>query len=143
MSLLNDPFIFSKEADITTKEILKRWGEIRQVPQTAVASAVTQPSRTFEGRTSAPIITRVDSDNRTWQGESSVRPVGDTRAYGPPSSQNTPPQNYSDLSTPNAPYAHGHNTGSAESYNGSPHRHSQFRSSASYQPGGIGITGAG
>jgi hypothetical protein len=149
VSLLNDPFVFSKEADITTKEILKRWGEIKLVPQMPVSSAVTNPSRTYEGKLAAPILTRVDSDNRQWQGESSVRPVGGPPGqavpYAPSSAHNTPPQNYDTLPTPNLPYAHAHSTGSAESYsaNGSPHRQSQFRSNSAYQPGALGITGTG
>jgi hypothetical protein len=109
---------------------------------------MTTSSRTHESRPTAPVVTHVDNDPRAWQGESSVRHVGGppNAVHAPSSSHNTPPQGFSDLGTPNLPYAHSHNTGSAESYGaaGSPQRQSQYRSSPySSKTGALGITNAG
>ncbi|PNS15876.1 Rho-type GTPase-activating protein 1 [Sphaceloma murrayae] len=89
--ILNDSSLFSSSADITTKEILKRYGDRARVP-TVHASSTPQPSSTFDGPapgsprgrdangrpTITPVATRVDRDEvqgNAWNNESSVRHV--------------------------------------------------------------------
>ena len=75
-------------------------------------------------------MTQVTPDPQAWQNESSVRHVGPgSMTYGTSSSVNTPPSQYQ--------YP------SQNDVQGSPNRHSQFRSSAMQKPGALGITGAG
>lgn len=144
--MLHDSSLFESNADLTTKEILKRWGEIGKVPQATVASTTAAGPRSQQPRPTVPAIQRRDTDDRLWQNESSVRHVGGpngSNAHG------TPPQhqgggggaNY-EFGTPNLPYAHRHPTGSTESH-GSSNRHSQYRSPAYQKQGALGITGAG
>nr|POF12942.1 rho-type gtpase-activating protein 1 [Quercus suber] len=76
--ILNDSTLFSKEADITTKEILKRYGERAKAPTVNNAHA-SGAANASNGTTSpTPIATRVDTDphmQNAWQNESSVRHV--------------------------------------------------------------------
>lgn len=147
--MLHDSTLFESSADLTTKEILKKWGEIGKVPQATVASPTTAGPRAQQARPNIPAIQRMDTDDRLWQNESSVRHVGG------PNPHNTPPQNHHhhqqhhggggreyELGTPNLPYAHRHPTGSTESH-GSPNRHSRYGSPAVQKHGALGITGAG
>lgn len=94
--ILNDSSLFSGSADITTKEILKRYADIGKssasalTPGSDVETGVNGTMRSKESRGSAPMITRVDEnpfqDSTGWQAESSVRPtVAKTE-------QSTPPQ---------------------------------------------------
>ncbi|KAL9584692.1 MAG: hypothetical protein Q9203_004564 [Teloschistes exilis] len=121
-SILNDSSLFNNPSDITTKEILKRYGDIGR--STAQHPQITDPlkpntnntneplpssreSNTTNGpspalRATAPVITHVDTDPyqaKGWQKESSVRHVpGGGSSQAPPNptylnhDQNTPPQ---------------------------------------------------
>lgn len=113
--ILNDSSLFSSSADITTKEILKRYGDRARVPSSTPAITQADPSsasspRSREGKaTLAPVATRVDTDQsqaNAWQNESSVRHVreGGNDGFG----------------TPQPPYALSRND-STESH-GSPNR---------------------
>ena len=111
-SILNDSTLFNGSADITTKEILKRYGDIARFPgpQRTVTNADSLSSHGKEGRGNVPIATRIDTDPyqaTAWQKESSVRHVqgpGVSTTY-PSSSQNTPPQQtHFEFSNPNSPY---------------------------------------
>ncbi|KAL1954334.1 hypothetical protein VTO42DRAFT_1408 [Malbranchea cinnamomea] len=90
-SVLTDTSLFNGSADITTKEILKRYGNIGKmtVPQKNPDSS--GPPRTTSGRdTPAPVATRVDADPSqasAWQMQSSVRHV-----QGPSGGPETGPQ---------------------------------------------------
>lgn len=116
-SILNDNSLFNGSADITTKEILKRYGDIgKQTPQRTVQSGDITPTRSKEGssRSNAPVATRVDTDPyqaTAWQKQSSVRHVqagpGGPPAPafgGEPGSTSTPPPNNFEFSAPNSPY---------------------------------------
>ncbi|KAK3076776.1 hypothetical protein LTS18_012090, partial [Coniosporium uncinatum] len=128
--IVNDTSLFSTSADLTTKEILKRLGEIRSVPQPNIVSPGGQNPRSREGRSSAPVVHRVgeQQDPYVWQNESSVRHVP-----GPGQDHSTPPQRDWDLSNPSLPYAH-RSSGSQERINGSPNRFSARGSGMHKQP---------
>lgn len=74
--ILNDSTLFSNSADITTKEILRRYGDRAKAPQVTSANA----SQIHNGTSSpTPVVTRVETDSHVqnaWQNESSVRHVG-------------------------------------------------------------------
>lgn len=149
--ILNDSSLFSASAEITTKEILKRYGEraaMKPSPNlnpTAPGNAppaglntsspnmnASPPPKSRDGRSSAPVVTRVDTDPAqatAWQSESSVRHVN-----GPDGAMAPPVQ----------PYALGANANlSAESTGGqSSPRHSYHRNSKQYdnKPRPMGVT---
>ena len=127
-SILNDSSLFNNTSDITTKEILKRYGDIGR--SSAHRPDITDPtkatnneplpnsreSNTTNGsnpaaRATAPIITHVDTDPysaHVWPKESSVRHVqgstpGPAPTY-PNNDQNTPPPGYGDFRDPDSPY---------------------------------------
>jgi hypothetical protein len=80
-SILNDSTLFNGSADITTKEILKRYGDIGKTAGLQLASTTVDavPIRNSSGRgTNAPMVTRIDKDPSqatAWQLQSSVRHV--------------------------------------------------------------------
>lgn len=89
-SMLNDSSLFSSSADITTKEILKRYGDRARVPSstpaivhvgdTAAEQSGNSPRREGNRPNLAPVVTRVDPDpaaQHAWSTESSVRHVRD------------------------------------------------------------------
>ncbi|KAK5131758.1 hypothetical protein LTR08_000589 [Meristemomyces frigidus] len=83
--ILNDSSLFSSTADITTKEILKRYGDRAKAP--TINSQHPGTPSAHNGTTSpTPMAMRVDTDphmQNAWQNESSVRHVGsDREAYG-------------------------------------------------------------
>lgn len=79
--ILNDSSLFSSSADITTKEILKRYGDRAKAP--TVHSQHPGTPSAHNGTTSpTPMATRVDTDpdmQNAWQNESSVRHVSSDR----------------------------------------------------------------
>ncbi|KAE9970296.1 hypothetical protein BLS_004972 [Venturia inaequalis] len=123
LSILHDSSLFEGNAELTTKDILKRWGEIGRVPQTTTIT--TPPGRgggSRQGRSTQ--VQHIAQDPMAWQNEASVRHVG----QGHPGYGATPPQQLAQ--------GQYHDTGS-------PNRNSQFRSSGIQKPGALGITGAG
>lgn len=81
MSILNDSKLFENGADVTTKDILKRYGDIINRPPPKQHHIVTNsPPRSRDGRTpTAPVFHRVDTDptqSHAWERESSARPLG-------------------------------------------------------------------
>jgi hypothetical protein len=99
-SILNDPSFFNNSSEITTKEILKRYGEIAANGglrrQNTGSQSPLGRSKQGSGRAIAPAITRVDTDPsqaNAWKKESSVRHVQDPSAphAGNPN-QHTPQQ---------------------------------------------------
>ncbi|KAM3086822.1 Rho-type GTPase activating protein Rga1 [Clarireedia jacksonii] len=148
LSILNDPVLFNNSSDITTKEILKRYGDISSTggAKHQVETSDGSGSRDGNGKPVTPAVTRVDVDpaHPPWQKESSVRHVQDppTAAAGP-QNQNTPPQQWQgqDLEHPAA---------FREAQNRTPdsHDHSrrEYRHSGWGRPppnGSVGVTGAG
>ncbi|KAG8631545.1 hypothetical protein KVT40_000685 [Elsinoe batatas] len=99
--ILNDSSLFSSSADMTTKEILKRYGDRARAPVIHNSTAPQPGGTTFEGPTPGenggpshqpgsrdtngrstitPVATRVDRDEglgEAWRNESSVRHVQD------------------------------------------------------------------
>ncbi|KAL9130741.1 MAG: hypothetical protein Q9217_001137 [Psora testacea] len=120
-SILNDSSLFNNSSDITTKEILKRYGDIGRShahrPLVTEANTTSPPPRSKESngmpsstKGAAPVITHVDTDpyqTPAWPKDSSVRHV-QGQAQGAPTypstSNNTPPQHSHDFSNPTSPY---------------------------------------
>ena len=159
-SILNDSEVFQANSDITTKEILKRYGDIVKDKKslsgqggdtdlTPMRSLESNGNSSGNTRVGAPVVTRVDTDPHqlhAWQKESSVRHVvgnsGHTHISG--FNQNTPPQHQLDFSNPSSPYhQRAGSTDSAASYV-TPNRHSHRPSgwSKNSTPGPMGVTGA-
>lgn len=74
--MLNDPNLFEGSAELTTKEILKRYGEIgkhlpppQSVTPPSASRSATRPAHGRPGNL-------VAQDPHSWPAESSVRPVG-------------------------------------------------------------------
>jgi hypothetical protein len=149
-SILNDSSLFNNDGQVTTKEILKRYGDIatnggpRHQVETSESSL--GGSKEGNGRAFAPVITRVDSDHtqaNAWQKESSVRHVQDPAApyAGNASNQNTPPQQWQgdDFAHP-SPYSQRNGTPDSQTENG----RRDWRNSGwgRQQNGSLGVTGA-
>lgn len=143
--MLGDSSLFSGSAELTTKEILKRYNEHAKAPTangpSSPGSSPQTYSRSGNRQQTAPTVQRIDTDPNVWQNESSVRHVGGPTAgltYSSSQQQTPTNQQYPyDLGNPNAPYAQG----SSDSVNGSPKRGS-LRNSALQKSGALGITGA-
>jgi len=161
-----DPSLFSNSSDITTKEILRRYGDIGRSP--AHHPHITDPnhpqaadSPPQSGNTSnppnsakpaAPVITHVDTDpyqTPTWPKESSVRHV-QGHAQGAPmypsTSNNTPPTRDHDFRDPMSPYHRrgGSSESQASNRSGGPgHAHKYSGWGSKGQPGGVSVTSAG
>ena len=110
--ILNDSSLFSNSADITTKEILKRYGDRAKAPVVSSGHAFNSSKPDSYGDASSPVppvAHRVDTDHNmqtAWQNESSVRHVGSDANIG----QSATP--------PTLPYAqgrHSQDSGSASS----------------------------
>lgn len=150
--MLNDSNIFSGSAELTTKEILKRYKDNERAPTSnRIGQSPLQGPDSFSrgGRQNAPPIQRIDTDPNVWHNESSVRHVGGPGpgglTYGPSNNATPTSQHHPyDLpgGMPHAPYAQG-GTGSSESINGGSPNRSSMRGSGAIQkqPGALGITG--
>ena len=152
-SILSDSSMFDLSAELTTKEILKRVGELGKIPQTTVQ---TIPAQHNSGRSSTPVVARIETDPASWQTESSVRHVGgngpgkNNPNQGPSNSHhNGHQQNHNNnLGAPNPPYAHPSSSpesqGSHGSRGGSPSRYYQQHRPAQgpSRPGHVAPTGA-
>lgn len=119
-SILNDSSLFNKSSDLTTKEILQRYGDIGKEatrrPVVTEQNADSPPPRSrgsnnapSSAKAAAPVITHVDTDpyqSPVWSQDSSVRHV-QGQAQGAPTypttSNNTPPQQF-DFSNPASAY---------------------------------------
>ena len=108
--ILNDSSLFSNTAEITTKEILKKYGDRAKAPTLNSGHVVVAHNGTTSPPSNAPIVTRVDTDHyqqSAWQNESSVRHVGSDR---------------DPMTPPNLPYA---NPNASTESHGSPNRSSR------------------
>ena len=143
--------------EVTTKEILKRYGEIAKTPErhagaTRPDAVDTQPTSNTEtngnnSRSGAPAITRVDTDPNqlnAWQKESSVRHVQQNGPSFPSGNQNTPPQPQSEFANRNSPYHFRAGSGDSIHSHGTPNRHSHRPSNWGRQGanGHMGTAGA-
>lgn len=147
-SILSDQTLFNNPSDITTKEILKRYGDLGAAggPRRTVETESSPLSKSKDGRPLAPVVTRVDTDPSqayAWQKESSVRHVQDPSApYVGSSNQNTPPQQQwqgQDLDHP-SPYPHRNGTPDSQQESRREYRNSGW---SRPQNGSVGVTGAG
>jgi hypothetical protein len=114
--ILNDSSLFSNTADITTKEILKRYGDRAKAP-TVHTQHPGAPSANNGTTSPPPAVTRVDTDptvQTAWQNESSVRHVGSDRPEGAFGGGSSNPQ-----TPPTLPYA---NQRTSSESRGSPNR---------------------
>ena len=131
-SILTDTGLHGGSAEITTKEILARYGHIaRGQVQRQTAGAADAPIRSPASAMPqvGPVATRVDVDpyqTTAWQKQSSVRPVQNM------ASATSAPANDFQFSAPNSPYARGR-AGSADS-SGSHGVQSQPAGRQSFQP---------
>jgi hypothetical protein len=106
---LSDSSLHNSSAELTTKEILSRYGDIvrgnvaKQTVQAADAPARAPPSSaTGSAQSATPVAMRIDKDPsqaNAWQKQSSVRPV---QNLGPPVKDR--PKDY-DYAVPNQPYS--------------------------------------
>ncbi|KZL69645.1 hypothetical protein CI238_00688 [Colletotrichum incanum] len=96
MDLVNDPFVFGNTADLTTKDILKRYQD-RMGQRSGLGGEVNEVFNRPDNSTRPP-PRRVETDPALWQQqESSVRPVQDPPMPIPPFNQanpGTPPQRW-------------------------------------------------
>ncbi|KAE8440695.1 hypothetical protein EG329_006813 [Mollisiaceae sp. DMI_Dod_QoI] len=146
-SILNDPTLFNNSSDITTKEILKRYGDLgmNSGPRHEVQTTDTpHRSKDGSGRALAPMVTRIDTDPSqayARQKESSVRHVEEPSApyAGSSSNQNNSPHQWQnqDLEQP-APYIHRNGTPDSQKDSRREYRNSGWRP----QNGSVGVTGA-
>ncbi len=149
-SILNDTSLFTSDSQVTTKEILKRYGDIGTnggpKHQVETSESSLAGSKEGSGRPLAPVVTRVDSDynqENAWQKESSVRHVQDPSIpYGGGlGNQNTPPQQWQvdDLGHP-SPYSQ--RTGTPDSQGDNGRRDWRNSGWGRQQNGSLGVTGA-
>jgi len=79
ISLLDDSNLYANSAELTTKDILKRYGEIVNRPSPARIVGVNSepPPKSRDGRGNAPVYHRVEADgdnsNNAWHKESAVK----------------------------------------------------------------------
>lgn len=165
-SILNDSSLFSNSSDITTKEILKRYGDIGRslaqhpkITDPSNANTTNDPlpnsreSNTTNGsnpaaHAAAPVITHIDTDPyqaNVWQKESSVRHVQNPSNAN--HDQNAPPQGNHDLKDPESPYHRRQGSSDSQASHGSTgrtrYRHSGWGKHGNQGASPMGVTGAG
>ena len=147
-SILTDSSLHNGAADITTKEILTRYGDIAKGHVQSRQSNVQGPdapahgplSATNSHRSNGPVATRVDVDQsqaNAWQKQSSIKHVQNVNTNA---SQGLPsPQPDVGFSGPNSPYARDRSgsQGSSQASFGQP----GGRSSYQPRPRRMGVTG--
>lgn len=143
--VLTDTSLFDGSPDITTKEILKRYGHIGKgtiatAPQLNLEATPSgnAPPSSSSSRANAPVVQRVDTDlhqANAWQKQSSVRHVQApgmppfAGGLGPGSGAMTPPQHTFEFAAPGSPYSRDR-SGSQ----GSQHSFGPAGARQSYQP---------
>ncbi len=150
-SILTDSSLHNSSAELTTKEILSRYGDIvrgnvqtsQATVQAADAPAQGPLSASSSNRSAGPVAQRVDVDPyqaNAWQKQSSVRHVQNNYpSGGSGTGWNAPQQNFN-FTGPSSPYARDRSdsNGSQGSF-----VHVQREGRQSYQPrpGTLGVTG--
>ncbi|EKD20998.1 uncharacterized protein L3040_004617 [Drepanopeziza brunnea f. sp. 'multigermtubi'] len=149
LSILSDQTLFNNPGDITTKEILKRYGDLgaNGGPRHTVETQSSPLGTTKDGggRALAPVVHRVEAESsqaHAYQKESSARHVQDPAApYASSSNQNTPPQQWQgpDLEHPSMFVQQ--RSGTPDSQHG---QRREYRTSRWVPPpnGSVGVTGA-
>ena len=143
-SILGDQTLFNNPSDITTKEILKRYGDLgtnggpRHQVETTETGGISPASRKERA-----MVTRVDTDpsqTYAWQKESSARQ--ELAPYAGSSNQNTPPQQWQNPDHEvTLPFVSRNGNGTPDSQR----ERREYRNSGWGRPqngGSVGITGA-
>jgi hypothetical protein len=143
-SILTDSTLHNGSAELTTKDILTRYGDIARGKVSTFQRGVQGPDYPASGpisttsslnnRTNGPVATRIDvntSQQDAWQKQSSVRPVQNSTSGGPVHDFN--------FGTPNTPYAR--ERGGSQSSQGSYGAGAGQRGSYQQKPGPLGVTG--
>lgn len=137
-SILSDSTLHNGSAELTTKEILSRYGDIVRgnlmTPQKKAQAADVPLSASSSTRMGGgPVATRVDIDpsqTSAWQKQSSVRPVQNAVAGLSGSQQEL------DYAAPNSPYVR--ERGGSQSSQGS-YGTGSARQSFQPKPGALGV----
>lgn len=147
VDILSDSTLFNNNGDLTTKEILKRFGD-----RPLMNGGLRGHGDELVGRhdtPNRPFARRVDTDPAVWQDERSVRPVHDQQQYAS-SMHNTPLRRHEDNGQP-SPYGQDFDPSPGMSREPSSDRgggqRREWRNSGwgnnSRQPGSVGVTGTG
>ncbi|CAG8900543.1 unnamed protein product [Penicillium salamii] len=146
-SILSDPTLFKENAEVTTKEILKRYGDIArgsfsQRPENGGETfTITTPNR----NNSAPASARIETDpsqDAAWQMQSSVRHVPAPSGHAHSSSTNA--QAGADIVPPPKSYHRNRSASNGSQPNAGPSE-GQTQQNVAYRPrpspGAMGVTG--
>jgi hypothetical protein len=153
--VLSDTELFNNTSEITTKEILKRYGEVARQPGRQYGSirpeAADMPAMHEEGsppssaRTTAPVAQRIEANQNqanAWQMESSVRHVQQNGAPSfPAGNQHTPPQFQHEFVMRGSPYHQPSGSASSFEHFNTPNRQNpwmQHYNGSNGQPGSHG-----
>ena len=138
VDVLNDPTLFSNNGEITTKEILKRFGDRRvNGPSYGDVNDIVGQTR--------PQARRIETDPAGWPEERSVRPVQEPIAPYANSAQGTPPPKWRNPDDPHpSPYGQSFEASDASTGSADPNQRREWRNSGwSRQNSSVGITGTG
>jgi hypothetical protein len=137
LSLLNDPYLFANNGEITTKEILKRFQDRKG--QVSIADHEVYNKQESSSR---PPARRIDTDPSVWKGETTVRPVQDVPRPFAGHGQGTPPQRH--LGREDGPYPspyrnQQYNHSDSQIDNAEQHQRREWRNSGWGRQGGLGV----
>lgn len=134
LALLNDPYLFANNGEISTKEIMKRFHDRKgQMPIADHEVYSKQESST------RPPARRVDTDPAVWKGETTVRPVQDVPMPYARAAQGTSPHRRQARGEGPNPSPYGHQFNNSDSQLDHP-EHSQRRD---WRNSGWGRQGSG
>ncbi|UNI15065.1 Rho-type GTPase activating protein Rga1 [Purpureocillium takamizusanense] len=139
LTLLNDPYLFSNNGEVTSKEILRRFQDRRgQLPP----AEINEVYKRQDTSTRSP-PRRVETDPSVWQGERTVRPVQDpampAAAY---SGHGTPPREWAVQGDHPSPYNTRFNHSDSQLDNSEHSQRGEWRNSAwGRRGGGLGVGG--
>jgi len=92
LTMLNDPYLFNNNGEITTKEILKRFQDRQGQRQPPLPSDASEVPHNRPDTSTRPPPRRVDTDPSLWQQESTVQRMQEPSLPYTNSGQSTPPQ---------------------------------------------------
>jgi hypothetical protein len=143
VALLNDPFLFSGNGEITTKEILKRFqdrqGQLGQLQ-------LSEPNEVYNrhDNSNRPPAKRVETDPAIWRHQEAVKTIQDpAMPYG--SNPGTPPKSWRGPDDSGHPSPYGqqqfdHSDTHLDNSDGSRQRQQEWTSSGwDKQNGGVGV----
>ncbi|KAJ5900137.1 hypothetical protein N7495_004881 [Penicillium taxi] len=149
-SILSDPTLFRENAEVTTKEILKRYGDIsrgsfsQRAENGGETFTITNNNRSANAPTSARIETDPSQDT-AWQMQSSVRHVPGPSGQGHSHSSSVTPQAGLDFMPPPPPAAYHRERSTSNDSQGQGNAGSSDSQGLPYRPrpsqGAMGVTG--